>query len=172
MIDPPILQVAIGVISTFIAFAFAWVSRVFAAQKDRDERIGSQLRDLERMMRDLGARTPSDLESQRAIMVVLERLAGQDAVAREAVRRELSFLAKRMVKLERTAPLAVRCDPSEVGDGDVRCPYCHGGLGDVDLVRCSRCEAKQHRDCHESHGGCAVFGCGNRETRSVGTRVA
>ncbi len=183
VIEPQMFMAVIGMLASLLAAGFAWMWKVAESRKERDERNGDQLREIERLLREMNARDEArdaridgrfdeTRRPLRSIMTVLEQLVGPDAASRDAVRRELSFLAERMVKLERAAPLAVRCDPAEAGDGEVRCPYCHGGLGDVDLVRCSRCEAKQHRDCHESHGGCAVFGCGSRETRAVGTRVA
>lgn len=177
-------QAFMAVTSLFV-IGFAWLWRVVASQKDRDARISDQLREVERLQIEtsrallaLAGREGSVAQDdetrdrwiegrfQHVIEVmreISERLAPDEA-GRERVRRELNFLAERMVKLERAAPLVVRCDQTEVGDGSVRCPYCHGDLGDVGLVRCLRCQAHQHRECHESHGRCAIFGCGGTET--------
>lgn len=188
MFETQVITAVIGVFASFIAAGFAWMLKFVESRKERDARTEDQLREIERLqiemgrtLREMSAATgsPHDRETRdrwiegrfdalsehtHSIGAVLQQLVGPDAAARDAVRRELSFLAKRMVKLERAAPIHVRCDPSEARDGEVRCPYCHGDLGSVDLVRCSRCQARQHRECHQSHGSCAVFGCGGTET--------
>lgn len=185
MIESQMFMAVTSLIATAIAAGFAWLWRVVAGQKERDARIDEQLREIRNLqietertllaMREREGPVVQDDETRDRwiegrfghVLETLREISGQlapDAASRERVRRELRFIAKRMVKLERAAPIHVRCDPSEARDGEVRCPYCHGDLGSVDLVHCSRCQARQHRECHQTHGSCAVFGCGSTET--------
>lgn len=50
-------------------------------------------------------------------------------------------------------------------DGPQRCPYCHTDVAIEEAVACTRCMARHHDECWDSHKECAS--CGER-TRFVG----
>jgi hypothetical protein len=58
----------------------------------------------------------------------------------------------------------------------LRCPYCRDSVGQLNGLVCGRrsCGAMYHEECWQecvsSYGGCAVFGCGCRESAGL-TRV-
>lgn len=145
-------QVLVTAITAFVSFIAAVVYRLMKRHDARDREFDDRLAVMERMI----AEHRQEEDRLRRMIEQAEPVLA---------RRELYFLADRVVKLERAAPLSVRVDPAEAKDGDIRCPYCHGDLGTDGLVTCARCEARQHVDCFESHGRCAVFGCGSQETR-------
>lgn len=159
-------HICVAVVMSAMSFVIAAVYRLVRLRDERDhardQRFDERLRDMERMIAE-------GRQEEDRLRRLIEQ--SQEVVAR----RELYFLADRVVKLERAAPLSVRVDPAEAKDGDVRCPYCHDDLGSDGLVTCARCEARQHSDCYEAHGRCAVFGCGSKEThegiRSVPLRL-
>lgn len=52
----------------------------------------------------------------------------------------------------------------------IRCTFCRFAVNATDdQVTCSTCEQAYHRQCWESNGGCATFGC---EHSSVGEKPA
>ena len=53
-------------------------------------------------------------------------------------------------------------------DSEVRCPYCHDVLGEVDLASCDGCATLLHAECHAENGGCPILGCGARAMDRVG----
>ena len=53
-----------------------------------------------------------------------------------------------------------------------RCPYCLDDLlPDRDPVRCTKCRTPHHQQCFEENGGCAAYGCQNREEVPAGVSL-
>lgn len=132
-------------------------------------RVEEQADEARLRLEEVRLRSEEDRREFREFMARLERDTTA-SIARLSVtvaRRELDFLADRVVALERSAPLAIRCNPAETADGELRCPYCHDELGAAATTRCSRCEARHHAECYTDHGRCAVFGCGQPPEKGV-----